>query len=42
MRNLRFFKVMKNKKFWTELLRFAITVLSALAGTAGMQSCGMI
>jgi hypothetical protein len=33
---------MKNKKFWTELIRFAITVLSALLGTAGLQSCGMI
>lgn len=33
---------MKNKNFWSELLRFAITVLTALAGAAGMQSCGMI
>ena len=25
-----------------EIIRFVITVLSALLGTAGMQSCGLI
>ena len=33
---------MKNKETWKEIIRFVITVLSALLGTAGMQSCGLI
>ena len=30
------------KNTWTEIIRFVVTVLTALLGTAGMQSCGMI
>ena len=30
----------KNKNTWIEIIRFIVTVLTALLGTAGMQSCG--
>jgi len=30
------------KNTWTEIIRFVVTVLTALLGTAGMQSCGML
>ena len=33
---------MKNKNTWTEIIRFIVTVLTALLGTVGMQSCGMM
>ena len=30
------------KNTWTEIIRFVVTVLTALLGTTGMQSCGML
>lgn len=33
---------MKNKNTWVEIIRFVVTVLTALLGTVGMQSCGLV
>ena len=34
--------MLKNKNTWIEVIRFIVTVLTALLGSAGMQSCGLI